>query len=425
MIMLPEQVRIHGTRIGTAIACIAIALSEMSAQAQPSLTSASQAPVSTPVPPPPLDSEKALVVGKDVYPAFSVLTDQPRFDRFSSLLVNTLAARNGFFGAAAREGLTWANRYVPGTDQTGMVQLYALSTSGNYGAFFGARSSDNQNARPQNVIGSINLVVADSDRPHLHWANYSEGYVPSGKTAFRLLINDENSIQNEGNPAPSADPYDFNPQHLLNNLRVDCGIGMGKPQACTNPISVLNNGASYRVGILFGDKSIDVVDGAANAVAFPSDYALSWYGAPGKPAWRIYSTARSAEAGSLVMTDDSVSITVGQGNATPALKVGNNAISAPAVIASGQHPHISGSCPVQAQEGGNTAGAFTLSRDCAQGTIVLGFSATAPNGWSCFASNLGRESGGLRETAYNGTSATLAVSGAQRLDSIVFSCTGF
>ncbi|MBN9142672.1 MULTISPECIES: hypothetical protein [unclassified Novosphingobium] len=368
---------------------------------------------------------EAIVIGTDLYPAISRQTNQQRFDRSSNLLVNTIGARTGLFGAASREGETWANRYVPGTDLSGIVQLYSLSTTGNYGAFFGARSSDNRSARAENVIGSINLVVADSDRPHLHWAQYSEGYVPRGKTAFRLLINDENSIQNEGNPAPFADPYNFNPQQLLNNLRVDCGIGMGEPQSCTNPISILNNGASYRLGILFGDKSIEVVDGAADAVALPAQYALSWYGAPGRPSWRVFSTARRAGAGKLIMADDAVLIEVGPAGGTPALKVERDAISAPATIASGGPPSISGSCAVGDRRGGQAAGSFAMARDCAAGTVMIGFSAEAPNGWACFASSLTRSEGILRETAYDRKSATFAVSNMRQSDSVVFSCNGF
>ncbi|WP_066767124.1 hypothetical protein [Sphingobium sp. CCH11-B1] len=367
----------------------------------------------------------AVLVGTELYPDISQHTDQPRFDASSNLLVNTIGARTGLFGAASREGETWANRYVPGTDLSGIVQLYSLSTTGNYGAFFGTRSSDNYSERAENIIGSINLVVADSDRPHLHWAQYSEGYVPRGKTAFRLLINDENSIQNEGNPAPFANPYNFNPQQLLNNLRLDCGIGMGEPQSCTNPLSILNNGANYRLGILFGDKSIEVVDGAADAVALPAQYALSWYGAPGRPAWRIYSTARQTEAGRLVMTDDDVSIEIGPGRETPALKVGPDTIAAPAVIASGKPPLMSGTCAVRDRRGGQTAGSLAMAQDCATGTIVIGFSTEAPNGWACFASSLTRSEGNLRETAYDRKSATLAVSNMRRSDSVVFSCTGF
>lgn len=369
---------------------------------------------------------RVVTIGSDVYPRITAATDQSRFDPSSNLLVNTIGARTGLFGAAAREGLTWANRYVPGTDRNGIVQLYSLSSTGNYGAFFGARSSDNHNTRPENIIGSIDLVVADGNQPHLHWAHYSEGYVPHGSTAYRLLINDENSIQNENAAAPFVDPYDVNPMKLLNNLRLDCGIGIGNPQSCSNPLSILNNGAVYRTGIVFGDKSIETVDGAANAVALPADYALSWYGAPGKPTWRVYSTARQSHAGTLVMADEGIAIQVGgNDDATPALRVTKGAIAAPAVIAAGRPPAFTGTCRVRNQQGGNTAGAFALEQDCTAGTIVIGFSVSAPTGWSCFASNLARSEGIFRETSYDETSATLAASGARRDDRVVFSCTGF
>lgn len=307
---------------------------------------------------------------------------------------------------------------------SGRVQLYALSTSGYYGAFFGARSSDNNSKNAENVIGAISLVVADSDRPHLHWARYSEGYVPRGKTAFRLLINDENSIQNEGSPAPWADPYDFNPQHLLNNLRVDCGIGIAGAQSCTNPLSVLNNGARYRTGILFGENSIDPVDGVATALALPADYGFAWFGAPRTQTWRMYSTARAAQAGSVVLADDAVSINVGQSKEA-ALRVESGAIRTPAVIASSNVPAMTGSCVVGEQQGGTTAGAFSFVKDCGEGKIVIGFSVAAPNGWACSASDLARGDAVLRETAYDKASATLAISRVRRGDRAVFSCTGF
>lgn len=369
-------------------------------------------------------ADRIAILGEQVYPRADLGAGDTRFDPASTLLVNALGAKSGMFGAAARDGVTWANAYVPGTDRSGVVQLYSLSTTGNYGAFFGARSSDNPSGQAENVIGSIDLVVADSAQPHLHWAHYSEGYVPAGKRGYRLLINDENSIQNDSDPAPSADPYNVNPQHLLNNLRVDCGIGMQSANSCTNPLSILNNGASYRVGILFGDRSIDVVNGAANAVALPSAYALSWFGQAGNPSWRIYAQARRANAGRVVMTDAAMTVAVGDA-ATPGLQVAQNFVATPAVIASGAPPAISGNCPVTGQRGGSTAGVFAFAADCPAGRITIHIAAAAPTGWACFASNLDKTVSVVRETAFDQTSATMDVSNAESTDSVVFSCNGF
>jgi len=371
-----------------------------------------------------MGSEKVKVLGEHVYPRVVLADGQSRFDPSSTLLVNALGAKSGMFGAAARDGITWANAYVPGTDRNGVVQLYALSASGNYGAFFGARSSDNVSDKPENVIGSIDLVVADSARPHLHWAHYSEGYVPPGKGGYRLLINDENSIQNEFAPAPSADPYNVNPARLLNNLRLDCGIGGYGAQSCTNPLSILNNGANYRIGILFGDRSIEAVDGAANALALPSAYALSWFGPSGASSWRIYAQAHVAGAGRIIMTDAAMSVELGR-SSTPGLQITKESIASPAMIASGDPPKISGVCAVGGQRGGNTAGAFAFTSDCSSSQIVIGSFAAAPNGWACFASNQARGESVLRQVAFDQSSVTMDVSNARKSDVVVFSCHGF
>ncbi|WP_076072699.1 hypothetical protein [Sphingomonas montana] len=407
----------------SAVVCGALLATEVVAGQGVHAQTAGVKAVSAAIPSVSLD-RRTVMIGSDLYPRISAPSDQARYDPASIMIANTVGAKTGLFGAAAREGLTWANRYVPGTDLPGIVQLYSLSTSGNYGGFFGARSSDNTSQRSENVIGSISLVVADSDRPHLHWAHYSEGYVPRGKTAFRLLINDENSIQNEGSPAPSADPYDFNPQHLLNNMRLDCGIGTSGAQSCTNPLSILNNGARYRAGIIFGDNSIELRDGAAAAIAFPAGYGMSWFGSAGVQTWRLFATARAADAGTVRLADDAFSVTVGR-TTTPALRVEKGAIRTPAVIAAGTVPVMGGTCPVRDQRGGNTAGTFVLAGDCAGNTIVIGLSDSAPNGWTCFASDMTRGEATLRETSYSRTSATIAVARARRSDSIVFSCTGF
>ncbi len=368
--------------------------------------------------------KNVVAIGADIYPAITTATNQPRFDPSSTILVNTIGAHTGLFGAASREGLTWANQYVPGTDVSGRVQLYSLSTSGNYGAFFGSRSSDNTSLQPQNIIADISLVVADSDRPHLHWARYSEGFVPRGKRGFRLLINDENSIQNESDPAPMADPYDFNPSHLLNNLRLDCGIGVEGAKSCTNPLSILNNGARYRTGIIFGDNSIDPLSGLSTAISLPTNYGFSWYGGAGNPTWHLYSTARSANSGKVVLEDGAVVVNVGN-SVEPALRVEKGAIHTPVVIASGSLPAISGKCPVRDRRGGSAAGSFAFTGDCSEGTLVMQFPAPAPNGWACFASNMQRPNATLREVSFTRSSVTLAVAHAIKSDSVVYSCTGF
>jgi hypothetical protein len=115
-----------------------------------------------------------------------------------------------------------------------------------------------------------------------------------------------------------------------------------------------------------------------------------------------------------------------------ALSVATNAASAVAVrnssnqIPSATAPTNSGSCAINTQVGGNTAGSFKFNGECpSAGTVILAFATTAPNGWACSATDT-TTADPLPEIAYGATSATFkATSGAPASDQVVFSCVAF
>jgi hypothetical protein len=95
-----------------------------------------------------------------------------------------------------------------------------------------------------------------------------------------------------------------------------------------------------------------------------------------------------------------------------------------AFIASGSAPTNSGSCAINTQLGGNTAGSFKANGACSSGTILLTFATTAPNGWTCAANDLTTTADTIKQTAYTTTTASFAATMAAS-DLASFSCTAF
>lgn len=251
------------------------------------------------------------------------------------ILQNVVGAKSGYFGAAARGGMTWAETFLPGTDtqKPHAVQLYSLSTSGNYGGFFGSRSSDNRMFSQQNVIGMIALGVADHrNKAHRVWGGYSVAYqTQTGKEA--VLIGHEVTTDNRSADAPPVTPASPNPAGLVNGLRMTCGDGQpAKHFRCSSAISVVFNGASYRTGLLFGDGSISKVSGYADAIVMPTDYGISWNAGGGAAEWRMFSNAGPLTyTNSIVLGTDTIDFYL-KGGGTRPLR-----ITPAGVVTSGTH----------------------------------------------------------------------------------------
>jgi hypothetical protein len=94
---------------------------------------------------------------------------------------------------------------------------------------------------------------------------------------------------------------------------------------------------------------------------------------------------------------------------------------------SGAVPANSGSCAINTQLGGNTAGSFKANGACAAGTIILTLNATftPPNGWACKASDLTTPADLINQTAYTTSTATFSAVTMAASDLVTFSCIGF
>jgi hypothetical protein len=81
-------------------------------------------------------------------------------------------------------------------------------------------------------------------------------------------------------------------------------------------------------------------------------------------------------------------------------------VTALGFIANGSVPTPTGSCAINTQLGGNTAGSFKANGACAAGTVILTFATTAPNGWFCTAHDLTTVADAMNQTAYSTTACT-------------------
>ena len=93
-------------------------------------------------------------------------------------------------------------------------------------------------------------------------------------------------------------------------------------------------------------------------------------------------------------------------------------------MAAGSPPAGSGTCAINTQIGGNTAGAFKANGACAGGTVILTFANAASNGYVCTAQDMTTTADTLKQTAYTTTTVTFTATLAN-LDTVVFSCMGF
>lgn len=89
----------------------------------------------------------------------------------------------------------------------------------------------------------------------------------------------------------------------------------------------------------------------------------------------------------------------------------------------GSTPTATGTCSINGQTGGNTAGKFTANGACSSGTVVLSFAVAAPVGWACDAHDLTALTD-LHEQTYTTSSVTLTGTMSSG-DAVTFKCDSF
>lgn len=223
------------------------------------------------------------------------------FNSTSAFAANTLGAKNIVAGTPAATSVccTWLNTYLPGVDSVGLVTVYGIAPSSSvtgWTAVFAARSSDNTNVSPQNIIPLNCVNVHDNTSvAHLNWCGYDAAYITSSATHSRTLGR-EISVFNSGAASTAEDPFNVNPTvPSSEGVRVDCAAAGGfGGNDCGAAYSIVNNGAKFISGINFMNASLDTgVNAVPPAIQLPSSYAVTWYTAAATVSGRVYIDSNS------------------------------------------------------------------------------------------------------------------------------------
>lgn len=222
----------------------------------------------------------------------SVTFGTNRFLQGQTTFTNTLGSKYGLFGAAAVGHSVWDAQYWNGADFN-VNTVHSVSPFGFPAGLFASRTSDNTSAGG-NVITEGCLFLDDNSlQAHGGLCHYDQSILNSFATGSGH-IQTESSILNQAYTAGTLDPYTDNAAAQVVNHRLDCGIGSGTPLPCSSPFQVINNGSTYKSGIIFGNGSLSTSGGLASAFQLPQNYAIDWFYSAGNKSWRLYSSATGA-----------------------------------------------------------------------------------------------------------------------------------
>lgn len=145
-------------------------------------------------------------------------------------------------------------------------------------------------------------VIADTYNPGAtnkdSWVGYLQSQLMPGTANAAQHIQMEQSVNNNW-PTPKVREDPFVPNIINNtvNLRLDCGTGQSfaspdSPNPCETAVDILQNGAPFQNGIVFGVNALNTGGGrVAPAIAMPPNVGFIWYTAANAPSAAISSDA--------------------------------------------------------------------------------------------------------------------------------------
>lgn len=202
----------------------------------------------------------------------------------------------------------------------------------------------------------------------------------------------------------------------INGTSVSAVTGTGSAVLATSPTLV-----TPTLGVASA-TNITVANGATNGIILTAASGTNGSVAMGAGGSVIFTLGSTAD-GFVVHDHGSANMLLVQ-EATPGTIGTTTTQFAGALVASGSVPTPSGTCSVNTQTGGNTAGTFKANGGCAGGTVILTFSATAPTGYVCDAHDQTTPADLMNQTANSTTSVTLTGTMAN-LDVVAFKCMAF
>lgn len=213
-------------------------------------------------------------------------------------------------GALTTTGVNKFPAIGVGVAISGIYPLNVLSISGNGGLKVQSNSSTAVSGDTENVqlFGVHDQTGFGSN----YWGLYNQVSVVVGAATGKQTFGEESSMANN-NVAVTSDPFNYNISTGVINHRLDCGIGAAGPTNCDHALDIINNGAAYGSGIIFGSTALNAGTLAhPPALSLPSGangYSISFYKATGysTPSWQLYSTNTSNNGNKLILGDTNIS----------------------------------------------------------------------------------------------------------------------
>jgi hypothetical protein len=322
----------------------------------------------------------------------------------------------------------WLTPIAPATESIAAFQ--AISPSGLIGILGSTRSSDNPMTGSMGANAGAFFGINDNTA-HLQTVHGLYVETRSNLNAGGATIGVEATTLSYG-PYVAIGPYTM----VQAGQTASLWLGAGRPDVpaastqISTAIGVITNGAQFGCGICFGTGSIL----SGRAIDMPISYAIDWRNTTNFAASAIIRSDISdgTHGQSLIFTNTGFDIQdISAANiATFTLAqtaiLSTNGLSTPAIVATGAVPTNTGTCAINNQAGGNTIGAFKFNGACGvNGTVVLNFAETAPNGWVCDAWDLTTQTDTIKQNGFNMTAVSLVVgTGANSGDLASFKCMG-
>lgn len=215
------------------------------------------------------------------------------------LLVGASARNDGKLPATDKDWLETERQYT-----TQNAQFGSLSTIGQIAVLGGSRSSDNDYTGSMGCIGITGYAINDNaGEVQTAYAGYFEARRKSGAGVTHGI---ELDIVNEGSVV-TAKPFTMVSAGITPGLWVASGGEVVGATIATMAIGIVNNGATFEKGLVFGNSSIygtDGVTGNGVAIAMAKGHIVAWYNSGGDVVGAVTTnTSSSAAAQHLQFTD--------------------------------------------------------------------------------------------------------------------------
>ncbi len=215
-----------------------------------------------------------------------------RSDPTAQITGNSIATNWLLVGGAAQ-----GNTGFPGYQSPDNMNAQIFGHKNSLGLLVGAFSSQmtsGSGTRPLTIFTNMDTFNPGQTNKD-SWAAYYQTNLMPGTTDKAQHIQIEQSVNNTWNPmSQDEDPFTYNILNNTINTRLDCGTGQpfgagNSPNKCSTAMDILQNGASFRNGIVIGTNALDTRSGRiAPALAMPASVGLTWYISPGNNPGKVY-----------------------------------------------------------------------------------------------------------------------------------------